>query len=128
MDNAKKFATCLDLHADSNHDIYEQWRAHKLHDLDAGGKARYKEDASMSRRIYNRAFFSVLQRTTYEQWNAVFSGFSAEFSQHANELFLILVKHRGNIDLVQNDEFAQRLSVYTQRLAPTENPMNSEKL
>jgi hypothetical protein len=97
MDHAKKFSTSH-LHTESNHEIYEHWRAHDQAALGRKLRSEYDCDASISRRVYNQAFYTTLLRTTFELWKASFSGFPEELGQDAKQVYLALITHNGDYD------------------------------
>jgi hypothetical protein len=103
MDSAKKIATRKELSLYSNHMIYEQWRKLEGLEMQAEEKAEFERDAATSRRIYNMAFFKTLEKTTYSDWCALFTGFHTQkalggvkFVKMAERLYLRTLECRGD--------------------------------
>ena len=93
MDHAKKHPTRPDLSPDSNHDIYETWRACDLNSMSPSERRVYDKSAAMSRRIYNAAFYKTLEHTSYDEWQALFHGFDAGLQKRAHKLYVRMIEH-----------------------------------
>jgi hypothetical protein len=87
-----------ELHEDSNHEIYETWRADDPEAMSAEERAKYDADAAISRRIYNKAFTKTLRHTTEHEWTSLFVGFEETMKQQALELFLTALATHGDFD------------------------------
>jgi hypothetical protein len=103
MDKAKKVPTRMELTELSNHDIYEQWRTKDLAHMDKEETKAFRADAAISRKVYNLAFFKTLNKTTFEDWCALFEGFEtqeelggAAWVKVAQKLYLRTLECRGN--------------------------------
>jgi hypothetical protein len=101
MDHAKKNATRPDLSPDSQHEIYEQWRASDPNLLEPAERAEYDEHASISRRVYNSAFYKTLEHTSYDEWKSLFCGFGEELQLKAHKLYVKMIEHKGDLADVQ---------------------------
>eukprot|EP00935_MAST-01C_sp_MAST-1C-sp1_P000569 g569.t1 len=105
MDTAKKYALFPDLHQESNHDIYEEWRAFNVEEMAESEREQMLCDASISRRVYNRAFFETIRQTTFDEWMAAFSEFaSPEQLSHAKALYVEMIHHHGDYDHENEDK------------------------
>ena len=76
MDDVKKHARYPHLSEESNHDIYERWRAADAGALSGKAKAEYEEAVATSRRVYDLAFCETLKRTTLVLWESIFDGWA----------------------------------------------------
>ena len=84
MEGAKKLATRPDLSSVSNHELFERWRQAGTMPS-ASCEEQKRDDAAVSRRIYDAAFFVTLQRTNGVEWRRLFSAF--HFSGDANAFY-----------------------------------------